>query len=313
MKNILLFRLGGLGDLLVTFPSIYLLRRKLSPCSISLVCRKEYGMILKETGIVDELISVDDRRLVPLFVEHLSGGEELVQWFRKFNLLIGWMQTEKALNLKQSWLASFGKTIRLFVYDTHSQEEISKFFFRKTSEFLKKEEKLSLPFSECIHLPLSLDQKKEGLKLLGEKALCDGKKIVVIHPGSGGREKCWPFPNFLTIIRRLNQQDVKGVLVSGMAEEWIENEIRDAKLPENWVRLQNPLLVKLTGLLYEASFYLGNDSGITHLAAACGAKGIALFRKDLETAWRPYGRMAVLSGHSLAEIDVETVWKTLAG
>lgn len=313
MKNILLFRLGGLGDLLVTFPSIYLLRRKLSPCSISLVCRKEYGMILKETGIVDELISVDDRRLVPLFAEHLSGGEELVQWFRKFNLLIGWMQTEKALNLKQSWLASFGKTIRLFVYDTHSQEEISKFFFRKTSEFLKREGKLRLPFSECIHLPLSLDQKKEGLKLLGEKALCDGKKIVVIHPGSGGREKCWPFSNFLTIIRRLNQQDMKGVLVSGMAEEWIENEIRDAKLPENWVRLQNPLLVKLTGLLYEASFYLGNDSGITHLAAACGTKGIALFRKDLETAWRPYGRMAVLSGYSLAEIDVETVWKTLAG
>lgn len=313
MKNILLFRLGGLGDLLVTFPSIYLLRKRLSPCSISLVCRKEYGMILKETGIVDELISVDDRRLVPLFAEHLSDGEELVQWFRKFNLLIGWMQTEKALNLKQSWFASFRKTIRLFVYDTHSQEEISKFFFRKTSEFLKKEEKLSLPFSECIHLPLSLDQKKEGLKLLGEKALCDGKKIVVIHPGSGGREKCWPFPNFLTIIRRLNQQDVKGVLVSGMAEEWIKNEIRDAKLPENWVRLQNPLLVKLTGLLYEASFYLGNDSGITHLAAACGTKGIALFRKDLETAWRPYGRMAVLSGYSLAEIDVETVWETLSG
>lgn len=313
MKNILLFRLGGLGDLLVTFPSIYLLRRKLSPCSISLVCRKEYGMILKETGIVDELISVDDRRLVPLFAEHLSGGEELVQWFRKFNLLIGWMQTEKTLNLKQSWLASFGKTIRLFVYDTHSQEEISKFFFRKTSEFLKREGKLSPPFSEHILLPLSLDQKKEGLKLLGEMTLCDGKKIVVIHPGSGSREKCWAFPYFLIIIRRLNQRDLKGVLVTGMAEEWIKNEIRDAKLPENWVWLQNPSLMKLAGLLSEASFYLGNDSGITHLASVCGTKGIALFRKDLEAAWKPYRGMTVLGGHSLAEIDVETVWETLSG
>lgn len=313
MKNILLFRLGGLGDLLVTFPSIYLLRRKLSPCSISLVCRKEYGMILKETGIVDELISVDDRRFVPLFAEHLSGGEELVQWFRKFSLMIGWMQTEKALNLKQSWLASFGKTIRLFVYDTHSQEEISKFFFRKTSEFLKREGKLSLLFSEHILLPLSLDQKKEGLKLLGEMTLCDGKKIVVIHPGSGSREKCWAFPNFLIIIRRLNQRDLKGVLVTGMAEEWIKNEIRDAKLPENWVWLQNPSLMKLAGLLSEASFYLGNDSGITHLASVCGTKGIALFRKDLEAAWKPYRGMTVLCGHSLAEIDAETVWETLSG
>ena len=57
MKSILLFRLGGLGDLLVAFPSIYLLRKELFPCSITLVCREEYGSLLKETGVVDNLVS----------------------------------------------------------------------------------------------------------------------------------------------------------------------------------------------------------------------------------------------------------------
>lgn len=223
------------------------------------------------------------------------------------------MQKKSALNVKQSWLPSEGRAFCLFVYENPSPEEISKFFFRNTREFLKREENSSASFNECILLPLSSDQKKEGLKLIEEQTLHDGKKIVVVHPGSGSREKCWSFPNFLTIIRRLNQRNVRGVLVSGMAEAWIESEIRNSNLPENWVWLRNPSLLKLAGFLSGASFYLGNDSGITHLAAACGTKGIALFRKDLEAAWRPYGRMTVLSGHSLAEIEIETVWETLTG
>lgn len=311
MKNLLGFRLGGLGDLLVVFPSIYLLRRKLSPCSISLVCRKEYGMLLRETGVVDEVIPEDDRSLGPFFSDALNFEKEIKEYLQKFDLIIGWMQKKSALNIVQPWISSKGKIVRLFVYDNHSQEPISKYFFRKTKEWIKDEDKKSLKYSEFLRLPLSLTQKQEGIKLLENQSSSRKEKIVVVHPGSGSREKCWPLAHFLTIAQRLHQRNIKGVMVTGMAEEWVEEEMKKSALPKNWVWLQNPPLLKLAGLLSKVSFYLGNDSGITHLAAACGTEGLALFRKDLEASWKPYGRMTTISGQSLVKIELETVWEAL--
>ena len=311
MKNLLLFRIGGLGDLLAAFPSICLLRKVLSSCWISLVCRREYGMLLKATGVVDELVEADEPRLAPFFSSSLIFERESKQYLERFDLIMGWMQKKRALNIEKSWLASQGKIFRLFVYESQSQKQVSKFFFRKTREFLKEKGERSLEFSECILIPLSSTQREEGMALLGSRSLSNKEKIMVVHPGSGSRSKCWPLEDYLTLIHRHNQREMKGVLVTGMAEEWMEEDMRKSEWPENWVWLQSPPLLKLAGLLSQTSFYLGNDSGITHLAAACGTKGVALFRKDLEASWKPYGRVSVLSGHSLAEIGVETVWDTL--
>jgi heptosyltransferase-3 len=314
MKNLLLIRLGGLGDLLVAFPSISLLRKALSPCMISLVCRKEYGMLLEETGVVDELISEDDRRLTPFFSDTMSLEEETKHLLNVFDAIIGWIHKKRALRIDKSWLAGRGENFRLFAYQKQSGEQISRFLFRKTKEFLEEKRERSLEFSECILLPLSLTQKKEGLELLGSWNFRGRnkikEKIIVIHPGSGSRSKCWPLKNYLSVIRRLNQEGLIGVFVTGMAEEWMEEEIEESEWPENWVWIKSPSLLSLAGLLSQASFYLGNDSGITHLAAACGTKGLALFRKDLVPFWKPYGQVTVLSGESLDEIGVKQVCET---
>lgn len=312
MKNLLLIRFGSLGDLLVTFPSICLLREALSPCKISLICREEYGMLLRATGVVNELISADDRRLTTLFSDTLSLGEETRHLLHGFDAIIGWTQKKRALSIDKSWPASKRENYRLLVYQKQSGEPISRFFFRKTKEFLEEKGGRSLEFSECIHLPLSSAQRKEGLELLGGRDLRGGNKIkeeiIVIHPGSGSKLKCWPLENYLTLIHRLNHREICGVLVTGMAEEWMEEMLEESEWPKNWIWLKKPPLLRLAGLLSQASFYLGNDSGITHLAASCGTKGVAFFRKDLEASWKPFGRVRILSEESLDEIGVDKVW-----
>lgn len=311
MKNLLLFRLGGLGDLLVAFPSIYLLRKALSPCMISLVCQKEYGMLLKDTGVVDELISEDDRRLIPFFSDILSFETEFKNFLQSFDGIMGWMQKKSAIRVDKSWIADKRKNFCPIVYRGQSRYQVSRFFFHKTKEFLVEKGEKSVEFSECIILPFSSAQKEEGWKLLEGRVSSGKERIMVVHPGSGSREKCWPLTNYLTLIHRLSQQGLKGVLVTGVAEQWMENEIEKSERPRNWLWLKSPSLLQLAGLLSQASFYLGNDSGITHLAAACGAKGLALFRKDMEASWKLYGQVRVLSGGSLSEIGVEEVWGTL--
>lgn len=310
-KSALLFRLGGLGDLLVAFPSIYLLRKNLSPCSLTLVCREEYGLLLKETGIVDNIVSMDQKRLAPLFTSR-PYSQELPLWLSEFSLILGWMQKECSLNFKELCSSLGRKRCQFFVHDPDYPGQISKMFFENTLEFLVEEGGPNPPFSQCTTLPSSSIRKKDGLKLLGKEALEKGGKVAVVHPGSGSKSKCWPLDNFIEIVHLLSHRGYRGVLVTGMAEIELEERLKKISLPKRWIWLQNPPLLKLSGLLSAASFYLGNDSGITHLAAACGTDVIALFRKDLKDAWKPYGRVTVLSGESVSDIRPDSVWETIA-
>jgi ADP-heptose:LPS heptosyltransferase len=308
MKSVLLFRLGGLGDLFVAFPSISLLRKKLFSPSLTLVCRPEYGLILKETGVVDNILPVDQAKLAPLF-DSLPFPRELTQWLQEFSFISGWLQKKSSLNHEE--LCRSGKRCRFFIPNPDYPGPISQNFYEKTLEFLAGLRGPSPSFNECIQLALNSYQKEIGLELVGKEPEEVKRGLVVIHPGSGSTSKCWPLGNFEEIISRLSLKGYRGALVTGMADEEIENTLKELSLPEKWVWLRSPPLLKLSGLLANASLYLGNDSGITHLAAACGTKVVALFRKDLEAGWKPYGQTVVLSEESVSDISPHSVWEAI--
>jgi ADP-heptose:LPS heptosyltransferase len=311
MKSLLLFRLGGLGDLLVAYPSLCLLRKSLPSSFLWLVCRQEYGIILKETEVVDEIISFHERKLAPFFSEERLFDKGQRSWLQKFDGILGWMQKERSLKVDPSWMSSHKENFRLFTYYERSRKRISRLFFHQTRQFLQEKGEKTFRFKECIRLPLCPFPEEEQKAFLGGKELISKEKIAVIHPGSGSRQKCWPFQNFLLIIQRLHQNGMKGVLVSGPAEDWIEDELKGSILPRGWSWLPNLHPLRLAGLLFACSFYLGNDSGVTHLAAACGTRTLALFRKDLKDMWRPYGHVSVLSGQTLEDIGIESVWHVI--
>jgi ADP-heptose:LPS heptosyltransferase len=308
MEKILLFRFGGLGDLLVTLPAIHLLRKCAPSSWISLICHREYGKLLEQAGVVNECLSQEARQIAPLLSGSLDSTEGGDLRLQDFDRVGGWFKERSSVSGLESILTSEGMSSGFFVYDEHTQEIISRYFFRKTQEWVERRSSDELGFEECARLPLNSHQKNEGRRLTGEKPLGLSEKIIVIHPGSGSQEKCWPLPNFLEVVRRLQDENLRGVLVTGPAEERLEQEIEPPDLPENWAWVRKPSLLRLAGLLSLSYFYLGNDSGITHLAAACGTKGLALFRRDLEPAWRPYGPITVLSGSSVQDISFDVVW-----
>jgi ADP-heptose:LPS heptosyltransferase len=74
---------------------------------------------------------------------------------------------------------------------------------------------------------------------------------------------------------------------------------------EGAVRIEN--LYELAGWLRSARIYIGNDSGITHLAAAAGAKVVAIFGPSDPDVWAPRGdRVRVVAGN-LDEITADRV------
>ncbi len=301
MRCALLFRLGGLGDLLVSYPSISLIRKTYPLAGLTLVCREEYGAVLQEKGVVNQIIRSDSPRLLPLFSDSGAPVDNLNEWLGQFDLIMGWMHGERdnALENRLTAAAPPGRC-RFFYYQPEMPEQISRFFFRKTLESLGQDSQAGRGFEKCGLLPLDPRRAK-------------GRKLVVVHPGSGSERKIWPLGNFLEVINRLGQKEFKGALVTGEAEKRMEALIEKTALPLGWTWLRSPSLSMLSGLLQEADLYLGNDSGITHLAAALGTESVALFRNDLVAPWRPYGRAILLSAPTLEEISIESVWKTISG
>ena len=291
MKKALLVRFGGLGDLLVALPSIRLIRWKYPEARLTLACRSEYGALLQETGVVDEIITEDSRLLMPLFAEASEADTELSDWLGSFDLIMGWTHGGKGHFSRSGF--------RFIQADPQESEPLNRQFFRKTAETLGESSALSI--GEWARLPTGRLQKAEALK-----------RTVVIHPGSGSESKRWPLSNFLKIIGRLGERAIAGALVTGEAEEKMEAELENTALPPNWIWYRRPGLSILAAILSEAKLYLGNDSGVTHLAAACGADVVALFRRDLVTAWEPLGRVHLHVAGSLDEISLQSVWESVA-
>lgn len=112
---------------------------------------------------------------------------------------------------------------------------------------------------------------------------------VVIHPGSGGRRKNWPAEHFTELAARLQAQGREVTWSLGPAEE-------NRPLPAG-PHLSGLPLVELAAHLAGARLYIGNDSGITHLAAAVGCPTVVVFGPTDPGVWAPRGaHVRVASG-----------------
>ena len=106
---------------------------------------------------------------------------------------------------------------------------------------------------------------------------------AVIHPFSGSPRKNWPLENFRRLAETLDTP-----------VHWIAGP--EEPLPEAR-RFDN--LWDLAHFLAGASRYIGNDSGITHLAAACGVPTTAIFLTTDPSIWAPRGpHVTVLNASS---------------
>ena len=133
--------------------------------------------------------------------------------------------------------------------------------------------------------PASLTDNARGeLLRLGWKA---NDRLLVVHPGAGGIAKRWS--GFGVVLEWLAELPRLGIVVhQGPADAEAV-----ARLPKPLIAramvLREPALPLLAGVLSLATAYLGNDSGISHLAAALGTRGVVLFGAE-QLAWRPWAK-----------------------
>jgi heptosyltransferase III len=120
---------------------------------------------------------------------------------------------------------------------------------------------------------------------------------IILHPGSGSPSKVWP--HFQELARALPDA---AVLIGP----------DDTDLKVSNARLRNLSLTEVADELRRCRVFIGNDSGITHVAAYWGTPTVALFGPTDPNVWGPVGRrVKVLKKPLLHDISVEDVTKLL--
>lgn len=138
-------------------------------------------------------------------------------------------------------------------------------------------------------------------------------RVVALHPGSGGAAKRWPPERFAALAEMARQAGFTPLLLAGEADAGVAGAVlahAGVALP-----LARGLEVgALAALLARCVGYVGNDSGVSHLAGLLGAPTVAIFGPTDPARWSPLGpRVTSLRapGGDLGRLAPETVWQGL--
>lgn len=133
------------------------------------------------------------------------------------------------------------------------------------------------------------------------------RSFLLLLPGSGSRAKNWPVANFVALARLL-QPRLRSLCVLGPAEMELAPALRIAGI----TTLESLELGEVAALAAQARVFVGNDSGVSHLAAAAGASGVVLFGPTDPERWRPLGAIRIVRGESMAKLTIAEVAAAIA-
>ncbi|MHC8508521.1 MAG: glycosyltransferase family 9 protein [Rhodospirillales bacterium] len=154
---------------------------------------------------------------------------------------------------------------------------------------------------------------REGDAASAEQLTPKGPPVIAFGPGANWTAKMWPQDRFAELYARMT--DAGGPLPGARAAVFGAGEERPGALRfiesvplERRIDLMGEVdLLTAFACLKRCALYIGNDSGLMHLAAAAGIPVLGLFGPSLESRYAPWGPKcaAVRGGETYHEIFPE--------
>jgi ADP-heptose:LPS heptosyltransferase len=270
---------GALGDFVLTWPLLAAVRRRFPGAALTVVGHAARAGLARKAAmddarpLADAVESLDGPTYMPLFGEDRSGDDALRRRFADCAAvvsLLGPADSHFHRRLREVFAG------RLWTVDTRPEPGL----------------RLHITEQWARQVPdLVGETPVPRFRRIGTGTLPQG--TVVIHPGSGGRAKCWPTERFAETARLLSRPG------SGLRPVFIVGEVereRGLLPPDGFEVLPDGSLDDLAGRLSAASAFVGNDSGPAHLAAALGTPTVAVFRATDPLVWGPRGLRVKIVG-----------------
>ncbi len=163
-----------------------------------------------------------------------------------------------------------------------------KFIFKKKSN-LNHVQQLSDYFGfDCSDLFIETNKEEEEI---ATKDLSNNFKYFVIFPGGNWQPKIWSVKNYNSLLVKIisKNKNIKFILVGSKSEEKVYfNEITKNINTNNIINLFGASLTQTAAYMKKSKLFIGNDSGLSHMASATRLKSIVLFGPTNDKIYGPF-------------------------
>ena len=286
MKKILIVSSNRLGDSILSSGVINYYKEKFEKSKITLICGPVPASLFKYYGEIDRLIITNKKKFS-------------LHWIKV------WSQT--FLNLWDYVVDFRGTALSFFLFSKKRINHVNK----RNSQSLHMIDQISETMgvrglSPKIFINENILKQKKNLKVLREKK--KNKRLIMIAPTANWIGKVWPIERYAELIKKLsikfNSDKLLFIIVAPSYEEHFTRTLFDLKNIDLFDLVGKTNLAEIFLIMKECSLFIGNDSGLMHLAAASGVPTIGLFGPSNNIKYKPYGKktMAILSPKSPEEL-----------
>ncbi len=311
VRRVIVFKLDGMGDVLLATPLFKALKRRFKGCQLTVVVSSANNELLDRSAYVDEVIMFDAswlRRGVSLW-RHLRDCLRAAAYFRRdyYDLAVNPRQNSYLDSLLLSLIGArfkigddvFGAGYAI----THR--------LQRPAAGLHQLERSLLPLAAAgIHchggrpeIFTSMENDKISEAFLENCRVRRGEVLVAIHPGAGCSAKEWSLDNFAALAVRLARLPRLRLIIFGGKDD--KDKVRAicqaVKGKRKVIDLAGKVgLRQMASLMVRCRLVIANDSGPGHLATAVQTPLLSIFSVANEPEiWSPLGEKTKVLLHQV--------------
>ena len=290
VRSILVIRLRSIGDTVLATPSLFALRRFVPQARIDVLLEDWVAPVLEGSNLIDRVITIpphsnaararvarDLHRTRYDVVYNLHGGTTATLLARATGAKhrVGFIQYQYA---------------RLHNHVAPSPLEI---WGRPTLHSVEQQLALvgwtGVPVTDrpATKLPVTEKAARSIERTLGQYGMGGDQPFALIHPAAALETKQWATENFARVTEALAARELAPIaIVSSKEKPVLQSLNKLSAMPV--IGLDDLSLPEVTALAGRARLFVGNDSGIAHIAAAAGARCVVIFGSSNVAHWRPW-------------------------
>ena len=288
VRKVLLVRLRSIGDTVLATPSLFALKRFLPNVTVDILVEDWVAPLLNDHPHVDNVIVLERGGFMTrarVARELRAGNYDVV-----YNLHGG----TTATFLTRATGARHRVGFKSYQYaQLHNHQAPSPLLLWGQQKTHSVEQQLALlgwtgvPVTDRPRTQLGISNESRATvqKLLAESGLND-RKIALIHPAAAFATKQWATEHFARVADFLSDRGFAPVAIAAPNERaLLEKLCSEAAVEITTLELSLP---EVTALAAHSQLFVGNDSGIAHIAAAVGTPAVVIFGSSNIAHWRPW-------------------------
>jgi ADP-heptose:LPS heptosyltransferase len=287
VQSMLVIHQGALGDFILSLPVLETLRKTFPMAKSVIMGYQRILELVKGRFYAEEILSIDQKGMASFFVPDGQLDLTLSHFLNTFDLMVVFGKNGEGNLIGNLKRVCRGDILPIQPFLTWGED------IHLTDHLLRQLARYGFPISDSDpRLYLRESDQEWGKDFWKRRGFGEEERsrVIVIHPGSGSRKKVWPLVRFLELVNHLQaHQDLKPLIVLGPAEGAEVQKAFEEMRSSAPILAKGLSLIQLASVMKGCRLFIGNDSGISHMAASLGLPVVVIFGPTNPKVWSPRG------------------------